>query len=83
MSILNALAIISIVVSVSFAQNINISGIVTDTGTIPLPGAAVKLEKNDISTTTGPDGKFTLSVSPAARIRNADRIAPGIPARTR
>jgi len=46
---------------ISIAQNITISGIVTDTGTAPLPGAVVKLEKNGLTATTGADGAFTLT----------------------
>ncbi len=49
-------------VSVCLAQSVNISGKVTDaSGTNPLSGAAVRLEKSGQTATTGIDGKFTLS----------------------
>ena len=38
----------------------NISGIVTDTGTTPISGAVVQLEKGGQTATTGADGSFTL-----------------------
>ena len=38
----------------------NISGIVTDTGTTPISGAVVQLEKGGQPVTTGADGSFTL-----------------------
>jgi Fibrobacter succinogenes major domain (Fib_succ_major). len=40
----------------------NISGIVTDTGTTPIAGVVVQLEKGGQTATTGSDGRFTLSV---------------------
>ena len=43
----------------------NINGIVTDTGTAPLSGAVVQLEKGGQTATTGTDGRFTLTVSTA------------------
>ena len=39
----------------------NISGIVTDTGTTPIAGAIVKLEKGGQTATTEADGSFTLN----------------------
>ena len=38
----------------------NISGTVTDTGTTPVSGAVVQLEKGGQTATTGADGSFTL-----------------------
>jgi uncharacterized protein (TIGR02145 family) len=38
----------------------NISGIVTDTGTMPIAGVVVSLEQGGQTTTTGTDGRFTL-----------------------
>jgi uncharacterized protein (TIGR02145 family) len=49
-------------VSLSMA---NISGIVTDTGTTPISGGVVQLEKGGQTATTGTDGRFTLVVSTA------------------
>jgi uncharacterized protein (TIGR02145 family) len=40
----------------------NISGIVTDTGTTPISGAVVQLEKGGQTATTAADGSFTLFV---------------------
>lgn len=53
----------AVVVAVSFcaAQNINISGVVTDTGGSPLSGAIVSLEKGGLTATTGEGGSFTIS----------------------
>ena len=48
-------------VSLCVAQSVNISGKVTDTGSTPLPGAVVSLEKGGQTTTTGADGSFTLT----------------------
>lgn len=41
----------------------NISGTVTDTGTTPISGAVVQLEKGGQTATTGADGSFTLVTS--------------------
>ena len=49
-------------VSLSMAD---ISGIVTDTGSTPISGAVVQLEKGKQKTTTGTDGSFTLKVTTA------------------
>jgi uncharacterized protein (TIGR02145 family) len=43
----------------------NISGIVTDTGSIPISGAVVQLETGGQTATTGADGQFTLVVNAA------------------
>jgi len=50
-----------IFISTSFSLDITISGKVTDTGTTPLPGAAVKLEKYSLTATSDINGNFTLS----------------------
>jgi uncharacterized protein (TIGR02145 family) len=54
-----------IAVSVCIAQPINISGKVTDTGTTPISGAVVRLEKGGQTTTTGEDGSFALTTTTA------------------
>jgi uncharacterized protein (TIGR02145 family) len=41
----------------------DISGIVSDTGSVPISGAVVQLEKGGQRATTGADGRFTLSVN--------------------
>lgn len=38
----------------------NIGGIVTDTGTTPIAGAVVQLEKGGQTAITGSDGRFSL-----------------------
>ena len=43
------------------AQDINISGIVTDTGGSPIAGAVVRLENRGLPTITEADGKFTIA----------------------
>jgi len=61
----------------------NISGIVTDTGTTPIHGAVVWLEKSGQTTTTGEDGSFTFIVGssgtlPGNRKLLANRLSAGI-----
>ncbi len=51
----------------SFAQNRTISGVITNAEDQPLPGATVQVQDQNISTTTGTDGSFTLSV-PAGKL---------------
>jgi uncharacterized protein (TIGR02145 family) len=43
----------------------DISGIVTDTGSIPLSGALVQLENGGQKSTTGTDGRFVLALNTA------------------
>lgn len=45
------------------AQTINISGVVQDSGGVGIVGATVKLEKANVTTTSGAGGVFTLSDS--------------------
>ncbi|NLG18375.1 MAG: hypothetical protein GX556_13665 [Fibrobacter sp.] len=52
----------------------NISGIVTDTGTTPIPHAIVLLEKSGQMATTGADGSFTISTSAVILDNNAKRL---------
>ncbi len=52
---------VSIAATVCLAQNVNISGTVTDTGGVAIEGAAVLLEKGGLVDTTGADGSFTLT----------------------
>ena len=59
-------------VSLSMAD---ISGIVTDTGTTPIAGAVVKLEKGGQSATTRADGSFTL-VSSSAILAGKSKSLP-------
>lgn len=61
MNIIKSLLAISMAISVCIAQNVNISGIVTDTGVTAIVGAAVQLEKLGFPTTTGADGSFTIT----------------------
>jgi hypothetical protein len=51
------------VASLCFAQPINISGTVTDSGGVGIDGAIVKLENADITTTTSAVGTFVLTGS--------------------
>ena len=60
----------------------NISGIVTDTGTTPISGAVVLLEKGGQTETTGSDGRFTLIVGSTAILPGNGRLLPnGLSAR--
>lgn len=62
-------SLITGIMGVSFCMA-NISGIVTDTGTIPLSGAVVRLEKGGLTATTGPNGRFTLAANSAVLTAN-------------
>jgi len=59
--LLKTITAICLGVTLCTAQTIKISGIVKDTAGVGISGATVKLEKADISTTTGTNGTFTLS----------------------
>lgn len=59
--LLSAVLILSHFSSICVAQNINISGTVTDTGTTPLSGAVVLMEKHGYRDTTDANGNFTLT----------------------
>jgi uncharacterized protein (TIGR02145 family) len=58
-----------------------ISGTVTDTGTTPISGAVVQLEKDGQTATTGVDGRFTLVVSNAVLPGNGKLFPNGLSAR--
>ncbi len=49
----------------------NISGIVTDTGTTPVAGAVVQLEKGGQSAISGTDGSFTISTTAIVPVNGA------------
>jgi len=58
-----------------------ISGIVTDTGTTPIAGATVRLEKGGQTATTGADGSFTLVVESSGTLpRNRNLLPHGLTA---
>lgn len=61
MNIIKAVFLVTIAIKVCFAQNINISGTVMDTGGSAIADASVKLENANLATTTGSDGSFTIS----------------------
>ena len=62
MSVLKTfLLTVTAAVSLCLAQEITISGTVTDTDTTAISGAKVMLKENGAETTTGTDGKFTLT----------------------
>jgi uncharacterized protein (TIGR02145 family) len=52
----------------------NISGIVTDTGTTPIPGAVVQLEKGGQKDTTDADGRFTLVIGTTEILSGASKL---------
>lgn len=53
-----------------------ISGTVVDSGGSPVAGALVKLENGELVTTTGTDGRFTLSGTPRLSPPLANQILP-------
>jgi uncharacterized protein (TIGR02145 family) len=60
----------------------NISGTVTDTGTTPLSGVVVQLEKGGQMDTTGSDGHFTIAITPTFNIPgNCTSLPNGLSAR--
>jgi hypothetical protein len=58
----------------------NISGVVTDTGSTPISGAVVQLEKGGQTATTGADGSFTLATSTAILPVNGKLLPNGLSA---
>jgi uncharacterized protein (TIGR02145 family) len=58
----------------------NISGVVTDTGSTPIPGAVVQLETGGWTATTGADGSFTLSASTGILPVNGKLLPNGLSA---
>jgi uncharacterized protein (TIGR02145 family) len=58
----------------------NISGTVTDTGTTPITGAVVQLEKGGQTATTGADGSFTLATTAIIPV-NGKLLPNGLSAR--
>lgn len=58
---IKALAAGIAIASLCSAQTVTIKGKVTDTGTTPVAGAIVTMEKGGQTITTGADGTFTLS----------------------
>jgi uncharacterized protein (TIGR02145 family) len=54
----------------------NISGTVTDTGTIPIAGVVVHLEKGGQTATTGADGSFTLVVGSTGILPGNGKLLP-------
>ncbi len=67
-----------VVVSLCMAD---ISGIVTDTGTTPISGAAVQLENGGQTATTGADGSFRLIISSAILPINGKLLPNGLSAK--
>jgi uncharacterized protein (TIGR02145 family) len=67
-------ALLAGLVSVSLSMA-DISGIVTDTGSTPISGVVVQLEKGKQKATTGADGSFTIKVATAA-LPGAGRPVP-------
>ena len=60
------LAMLALGVS-AFAQNVKVSGIVSDQDGEPVPGATVLIQGTLNGTTTGADGSYTIS-APASAI---------------
>lgn len=60
------LLLMALVVQVSFAQTVTISGLVSDSEGQPLPGASVLVKGTAIGGITDFDGNFTISVDNAA-----------------
>jgi uncharacterized protein (TIGR02145 family) len=74
-------ALLAIVIGVSLCMG-NISGTVTDTGTTPLSGVVVQLEKGGQMDTTGADGHFTISKTATTAIPGNSTMVPnGLSAR--
>lgn len=83
MNIIRKLLIVIAVVSVTSAQTINIGGKVTDTGSAPLPGAYVKLEKLGLSATSQQDGGFRLTGSVNTKDQTNQHLSHTVSAKIR
>lgn len=59
------------------AQDRTVSGRVTDDKGVPVPNATVQIKGTNLGTTTGPDGSFTITVSPRARVLAISAIGLG------
>jgi len=68
-------ALLTALVGVSLCMA-DISGIVTDTGTTPIAGAVVLLEKGGQTATTDSEGKFTLVTGTTATLPGNGRLLP-------
>lgn len=64
------IAAICLGVTLCAAQTINISGVVQDSGGVGLVGAMVKLEKANLTATSGAGGVFTLRSATSAKARS-------------
>jgi uncharacterized protein (TIGR02145 family) len=73
-------ALLFSLVGVSFCMA-DISGIVTDTGTTPIAGAVVQLEKGGQTATSGIDGSFILVISTAILPGNGKLLPNSLSAR--
>ena len=54
--------LLALVVQISFAQNKNVSGTVSDDNGLPLPGATVVIKGTSTGVSTDFDGNFKLAV---------------------
>ena len=54
---------LALVVQISFAQNKNVSGTVSDDNGLPLPGATVVIDGTSTGVSTDFDGNYSISVS--------------------
>ena len=55
--------LLALVVQISFAQNKNVSGTVSDNNGLPLPGATVVIEGTSTGVSTDFDGNYSISAS--------------------
>ena len=55
--------LLALVVQISFAQNQNVSGTVSDENCLPLPGATVVIEGTTTGVSTDFDGKYSIKAS--------------------
>ena len=55
--------LLALVVQISFAQNQNVSGTVSDENGLPLPGATVVIEGTTTGVSTDFDGKYSIQAS--------------------
>ncbi len=77
--LLAALLVCTLCSAAGAAQTIHISGVVVDSAGAGIEGAAVKLEKASIATTSAADGSFTLTGEPASSMRPIPaRLSGGI-----
>ena len=70
---MNKLILLLLYVTLSFGQDVTISGIVKDKAGVGIPGAMVKLKLAGYQTSTSPGGSFTLTKNSTNSRQHSDK----------